>query len=171
MRISDMIIPVMIAVILLNGMRKKIDVFSVFTDGAKDGLQTSFRILPALIGLMTCIGMLKASGAVDIFCTVLEPFSEKLGIPPEVLPLALFRPLSGSGSLSICQQILTEYGPDSPIGRIASILQSSGETTFYIVSLYYGSIGVSRTRHAIPSALFGDLVCILASCWIIRIFF
>jgi len=171
MQFSDIVIPLLFAGILIIGMLKKINVFSTFTDGAKEGLQISVQILPALVGLMTCIGMLRASGAIEIFCEVFRPFSEKLGIPPEVLPLALFRPLSGSGSLSVCRQLLEEYGPDSLIGRIACVLQSSGETTFYIISLYYGSIGVSRTRHAISSALIGDFICILMSCWIVQIFF
>lgn len=171
MQFSDMIVPVLFAGVLLTGLLKKVNVFSAFTEGAKSGLATSVQILPSLVGFITCIGMLRASGAIEIFCAVLRPLSERIGIPSEILPLALFRPLSGSGSLSVCQQLLTEYGPDSLIGRTASVLQSSGETTFYIISLYYGSIGVSRTRHAVPAALIGDLVCILTSCWIVQMIF
>lgn len=171
MKFSDLIVPLIFAVILLTGFLKKVDVFARFTDGAAEGIRTSFRILPALVGLMTCINMLKASGAMEIFCTVLSPLTEKAGIPAEILPLAMIRPLSGSGALSVCRQILTEYGPDSTIGRIACVLQGAGETTFYTISLYYGSIGVSRTRHAIPASLVGDIVCVLVGCWIVRIIF
>lgn len=171
MQFSDLIVPILFASVLMAAFFRKTDPFSSFMSGAKEGMKTSLQILPALVGLMTCIGMLRASGALDIFCSVLTPFTEKLGIPAEVLPLALIRPLSGSGSLSVCRQILAEYGPDSLIGRTASVLQGSGETTFYVISLYLGSAGVSRTRHAVPAALIGDLVCLAAACWTVRIFF
>ena len=171
MQFSDLLVPILFASILMTAFFRKTDPFSSFMTGAKEGLKTSLQILPALIGLMTCIGMLRASGALDIFCSVLAPLAEKSGVPAEVLPLALIRPLSGSGSLSICRQLLAEYGPDSLIGRTASVLQGSGETTFYVISLYFGNVDVSRTRHAIPAALIGDLVCLAAACWIARIFF
>jgi len=171
MRFSDIVIPAVFCLILLAGLWHKVNVYESFTDGAADGIRTSFQILPSLIGLMTCIGMLRASGAVEMFCAVIGPFTERLGLPAEILPLALIRPLSGSGALSVCQQILTQYGPDSTIGRIASVLQGSSETTFYTISLYYASIRISRTRYAIPASLAGDLACFLASCWIVQILF
>ena len=171
MHFSDLIVPAIFSLILLSGLLKKVDVFAEFTSGAGEGIRTSLQLLPALIGLMTCIGMLRASGAIEVFCTSIAPLTTKLGLPAEILPLALIRPLSGSGSLSVCQQILAEHGPDSLIGRIASVLQGSSETTFYTVSLYYGSIAVSRTRHAVPASLIGDLICFLTSCWVVSIIF
>lgn len=171
MRFSDLIIPTAFCLILLAGILKRIDVFETFTDGAAAGIRTSFQVLPSLIGLMTCIGMLRASGAVEIFCAAIGPFTEKLGLPAEILPLAMIRPLSGSGALSVCQQILTQYGPDSTIGRIASVLQGSSETTFYTISLYYASVHISHTRYAVPASLTGDLACFLASCWVVQLLF
>lgn len=171
MHFSDIVIPAVFCLILFAGLWNKVNVYESFTNGAADGIRTSFQILPSLIGLMTCIGMLRASGAVEMFCTAIGPFTEQLGLPAEILPLALIRPLSGSGALSVCQQILTQYGPDSIVGRIASVLQGSSETTFYTISLYYASIHVSRTRYAIPASLAGDLACFLASCWIVQILF
>ena len=171
MRFSDFVVPVVFCLILGFGLFKKVDVYDTFTTGAASGIKTSFRILPALIGLMTCIGMLQASGAVEIFCAFMTPAAEHLGLPAEILPLALIRPLSGSGALSVCQQLLEQYGPDSLIGRIASVLQGSSETTFYTISLYFASIRISRTRYAVAASLTGDLVCFLASCWMVRLLF
>lgn len=171
MRFTDFVIPVVFSIILAAGLFKKVDVFDAFTSGAAEGIRTSFGVLPSLICLMTCISMLRASGAIEMFCAAIGPFTEKLGLPADILPLALIRPLSGSGSLSVCQQILEQYGPDSMMGRIASVLQGSSETTFYTISLYYGSIKVSRTRYAVTASLVGDLTCFLVSCWAVRLLF
>ena len=171
MRFSDLIVPCVFALILLAGLFSRRDVFSDFCEGAADGLENTLRLLPTLVGLMTCIGMLRASGALELLSAAVGPLTERIGIPAEILPLALLRPFSGSGSLSLCQQLITRYGPDSRLGRIASVLQGSSETTFYTISLYYGSISVTRTRYAIPASLAGDLACLLCSCWTVQFLF
>lgn len=171
MRFSDLIVPCIFALILLAGLLKKRDVFGDFCEGAAEGLETTLRLLPTLVGLMTCIGMLRASGALELLSDAVGPLTERIGVPAEMLPLALLRPFSGSGSLSLCQQLITRYGPDSDLGRIASVLQGSSETTFYTISLYYGSISVTRTRYAVPASLAGDLACLFCSCWAVRLLF
>ena len=169
--IGDYIMPIMALIIIIFGLCKKVSVFDVFSLGAKDGLTTTFRIIPALVGLMVSVSMLKASGALDIITYALSPIAKVLGLPSEVLPLALLRPVSGSGSLALIENILSEYGPDSFIGRVASVIQGSTETTFYCVAVYFGSVGIKDTRHTIPSALASDCVGIIARAIAVRLFF
>ena len=143
---ANFILPAVICLIIIYGLYKNVDVFSAFTAGAKQGIQTSMNILPSLIALMTCIGMFQASGALDIITYGLHPVTEFLHIPNEIVPLALLRPLSGSGALSVFQNILNEHGPDSFVGRVASVMQGSSETTFYTIAVYYGAIKISKSR-------------------------
>lgn len=168
---ADFILPAVICVIVVYGLYKNVDVFAAFTAGAKQGIQTSMNILPSLIALMTCIGMFQASGALDIITYGLRPVTEFLHIPSEIVPLALLRPLSGSGALSVFQNILNEHGPDSFVGRVASVMQGSSETTFYTIAVYYGAIKVSKSRHTAVCSLIGDFVGLMASVLMVRIFF
>ncbi len=168
---ANFILPAVICVIIIYGLYKNVDIFSTFTAGAKQGIQTSMNILPSLIALMTCIGMFQASGALDIITHSLRPVTEFLHIPNEIVPLALLRPLSGSGSLSVFQNILNEYGPDSFVGRVASVMQGSSETTFYTIAVYFGAIKISKTRHAAACSLVGDFVGLLVSVLMVQIFF
>lgn len=163
---SNWMIPTLFVLVLTVGLWKSVDCFEAFTEGAAAGLKTTFSILPPLICLMICIQMVQASGILEIAVSALSSWLEKAGLLSELLPLGMMRPLSGSGSLTLYQQILTTYGPDSLIGKAASVLQGSGETTFYTISLYFGSIYLRRTRYAIPAALVGDLVVFTSSCWI-----
>lgn len=169
MSVVDFAVPGTIAGILLYGCCKKIDVFSVFIEGAKQGLVTIKNIFPVLVGLFTLIYMMQASGAVDLLSYMLQPLTNLLGVPAEVMPLALLRPISGSGALSVCQTILTQYHPDSFIGQVASVLQGSSETTFYVITVYFGAIGVKKTKYAIPAALIGDFVGLICSAWFVQI--
>ncbi len=153
------IVPTFLVLILLYGFAKKVPVFDTFLIGAKEGLQSSVSILPALIGLLMAVTMLNASGALDLFSEWISPFVSWLGFPPEVVPIALLRPVSGSGSTAILTQIFERYGADSFAGRAASVLAGSTETTFYAVAVYFGAVGIKKTRHAIPSALMADLAC------------
>ncbi|WP_262398117.1 spore maturation protein [Zongyangia hominis] len=137
--------------------------FDVFIEGAKEGFGTAATVLPALIGLMTAIGMFKASGALDMLTAALRPVASLAQVPPEVVPLAIVRPISGSGALAVFQDILKTYGPDSLIGQVASVMQGSTETTFYTIAVYYGVTKVSRTRHTLVSSLTGDLTGFLMS--------
>lgn len=171
MTLNNMMIPAVMCGILLYGLYKEVDVFDCFLSGAKEGLKTSVNILPALVALMTCVGMFKASGALDIITHFLGPVAELVGIPGEIIPLAVLRPISGSGAMVIFNDILKSYGPDSFIGRVASVLQGSSETTFYTIAVYYGAVKVKNTRHTLPAALTADLVCFIMSAAIVRVVF
>ena len=152
------VIPVAIVGIIVAGLLQHENVFTLFMDGAKEGIPVAVSILPALIALMTAISMFRASGAFDLLDAAIAPLCGALHVPAQVVPLALMRPVSGSGSLSLFESILKQNGPDSFAGRVASVLQGSTETTFYTVTVYYGSVGVSRTRHTLPAALSADFV-------------
>lgn len=166
---SDFVIPVFIALIMIIGLAKRVDVFGEFTDGAKENLKSAFDILPALIALMTAIGMFKASGGLEIISSAMAPITEFLGFPRECIPLALIRPISGSGALAVFESILTEVSPDSFSGRVASVVIGSTETTFYTVAVYYGITKVKKTKHAIASSLTADLTGFILSALTVRL--
>ena len=168
--IADCMIPLILCGILLYGVLHGVPVFDAFLEGAKEGISTSFGILPALIALMTGIAMFSTSGALDILVNALRPLCEAIGFPPETIPLALLRPISGSGALAIYESILNTYGPDSFIGKVASVMQGSTETTFYTIAVYYGAVQVKKTRHTVPSALSADLTGFLMSVAAVRLF-
>ena len=161
--IGNFILPAVMAGIVLYGLFKRINVFEVFLEGAKNGLETGIKILPSLIGLITAVTMFKASGALDVLLSAFEPLSKIISVPSEVLPLTILRPVSGGGALAIFENILQNYGPDSISGKIASVMMGSSETTFYCISLYYGSIGIKKTRHTIPAALLADFTSFAVS--------
>lgn len=160
---TSFIIPAIIAFILIFGAVKGVNVFDEFIAGAKEGIKTSVSILPALIALMTCVGMFKASGGLDVITYALSPITELLHIPKEIVPLALLRPISGSGALCVYKDILSSYGADSTTGRIASVLMGSSETTFYTIAVYFGAARVHRTRHTAVCSLSADLIAFIAS--------
>lgn len=165
------VIPVLIAGILIFGLIKGVNVFDTFIQGAKEGLNTAVSILPALVALMVAVTMFKASGALDILSYSLAPITERIGLPKEVLPIALLRPISGSGGLAILENILAQYGPDSLIGRIASVLQGSTETTFYTIAVYYGAVGIKNTRYTVLAASAADFAGLVIGCLTVRLFF
>jgi len=150
---------------------RNVDIFGSFLDGAKEGLMTSLRIMPALVALMTAVGMFKASGALDVLTHFLSPLASVLHLPREVIPLAILRPISGSGAMAIFQDILKSHGADTLIGRVASVMQGSTETTFYTIAVYYGATKVSKTRHTLPSALTGDFVGFIMSAITVQLLF
>ena len=156
-------VPCFIVCIVVFALARKVPVFDAFTEGAKQGLQTTLTILPTLVGLITGVAMLQASGALDLLANVLAPAMRALGLPPQVAPLVLMKPISGSGATAVLTQLLQKYGADSSVGRVAAVLCGSTETTLYCIAVYFGSVGVSRTRHALPAALFGDLAACLAA--------
>ncbi len=169
--ISDYILPTIVVLIVLYGAFKGVDVFNVFIDGAKSGFKTVFNIIPSLIALLLSINMLKASGGLDVLLSLLSPIGDFLGIPRDIIPLTILSPISGSGSLGVFESILKDFGPDSFIGRCASVMMGSTETTFYTLALYYGSIGVKKTRHTVPSALCADFTSFILSPRFVKIFF
>lgn len=168
---SGYIIPVMIALIILFGFFKRVPCFDCFLEGAKQGLISTYKIAPSLIGLIVAVTMLKASGALDMLVHFIEPAAAFLGFPAEVMPLALLRPVSGSGSTAILNTILKDYGPDSLIGRCASVMAGSTETTFYAIAVYYGAVGVKKIRHTVPAALCADFAGMVMAVLSVRLFY
>lgn len=161
--IGDYVVPCMIAGIVLWGLVKRVNIFDTFLEGAADGLRTALSITPALILLLTAVTMLQAGGAMEVLTWALSPLARLVGIPSEILPLALMRPLSGSGAMVFFNQLLTQQGPDSFLGRVASVLMGSTETTFYTLAVYYGATRVKNTRHTLTASLAGDVTGVLMS--------
>lgn len=166
-----MVIPLTIAGVALYGTFKRVDVYAALVQGAGEGLATTLRILPPLVGLMTAVYMLRASGALELLSEALAPITGKLGLPSELLPLMMLRPVSGSAALGVGAELIGRYGPDSTLGRMAAVMLGSTETTFYTVAVYFGAVGVNRTRYAVPAALCADLVGFLAAAWAVRLLF
>ena len=168
---STWAIPVLLFVIPVIAFIKKVKVYETFVDGAKEGFNVAVKIIPYLVAILVAIGMFRASGAMDLFIKLLSPLTDLIGLPAETLPAALMRPLSGSGSLGIATELMVEHGPDSFIGRLVSTFFGSTETTFYVIAVYFGAVGVKKTRHAIPGGLIGDLAGLLAALFICKIMF
>ena len=169
--ISALAVPVFIVFILGYGAFKGVPVYETFVEGAKEGLGTAFRILPYLVAMFVAIGVFRASGAMDLLIRVLSPVIGLVGIPSEILPLALMRPMSGSASVGILAELLKVYGPDAFIGRSASTVMGSSETLFYTISVYFGSVGVKKTRYVLAAGLLADLAGLLASVAICTLIF
>lgn len=169
--VTAVIVPLFIAGIVIFGLAKKVAVYDAFIDGAKQGLETVVRILPYVVGFVFAINIFTASGCFDYIAAALSPVLEPAGIPPEILPLALMRPFSGSASIGILATILQRYGPDSFVGRCASTLMGSSETLFYTTALYYGSVGVKKTRYTIPAALIAEAFGLVASVFFCNLLF
>lgn len=150
---------------------KKVDVFDAFITGAKQGFELSVSLIPYLVAMMVAIGMLRASGFFDLIYGVLAPYLSKVGIPADILPLALVRPFSGSASMGVTAEIIHANGGDALVSKIAATMMGSTETTFYVIAVYFGGVGIRRTRHAIPAGLLADLAGILASVYVCRYFF
>ncbi len=168
---SNLAIPFILFVTLILGFAKKIKVYEVFIEGAKDGFDVAVRIIPYLVAILVAIGMFRASGAMDYIVKLLSPLTNLIGMPAETLPVALMRPLSGSGSLGIVTELINEHGADSFIGRLASTMFGSTETTFYVLAVYFGAVGIKNSRHAVAAGLIGDFVGLLAAVFFCRIVF
>ena len=162
-QVSLWAIPVLLVAIPLIGLIRKVKVYDVFVDGAKEGFGVAVNIIPFLVGLLVAIGMFRASGAMDLLTAALKPVMAATGFPAELFPLAILRTLTGSGSLAFTTDLIKTYGPDSMIGRMAATMYGSSETTFYVLAVYFGAVSVKRTRHAVPAALIGDVVAAIAT--------
>lgn len=164
-------IPVLIVLIPLYAAYKKVPVYESFVDGAKDGFDTAVKIIPHLVGMMVAIGVFRASGAMDLLIGWMQPALALVGVPKEVLPLAILRPITGSGSLAYTADLIGQHGPDSMIGRIASTIQGSTDTTLYVLTVYFGAVGIRKGRYALKVGLFSDVVGFVAAVAICLIVF
>ncbi|OPH60870.1 spore maturation protein [Paenibacillus ferrarius] len=161
--ISAWAIPIMIVFIPLYAAYKKVPVYESFVDGAKEGFDTAIKIIPHLVGMMVAISVFRASGAMDLLLGWMHPLFDRLGVPTEVLPLAILRPITGAGSLAFTTDLIEQFGPDSMIGRIASTVQGSTDTTLYVITVYFGAIGIRKASYALKVGLISDLVGFVAS--------
>ena len=168
---SAYLVPLLLAFTALFGMGRRVNVYDALTRGAEEGLTILLRILPSLVGLMTAVYMLRASGALELLAAALAPVLDRLGLPSELLPLMLVRPISGSAALGVGAEMISTYGPDSDLGRTAAVMLGSTETTFYTIAVYFGSAGIHRTRYAIPAALIADLTGFAAAAFAVRLLF
>lgn len=146
--ISSYILPCFIVVTIIFGLFKRVDVFGTFVDGAKNGFNVFLSVLPSITALFLAIEMLKSSAGIEILTKLLSPIGKFLHIPEEVLPMCILSPVSGGGSLSVFDTIISEYGPDSYVGRVASVMMGSTETTFYAIAVYYGAVNIKNTAHS-----------------------
>ena len=164
MKIENYIIPAFIVIIIFSCFKNKVNIYDAVIAGAESGIMTIKTILPTMIIILTAVYMLRASGLLDALITLFEPIFIRIGVPAEILPMVLLRPVSGSGSFGLLTDYYTSFGVDSRIGRLVSVIMGSTETTFYTIAVYYSGTGIKNLKRVIPCALVGDLVCIIAAC-------
>ena len=169
--ISTWAIPALFFFIPVMALKHKVNVYASFVDGAKEGFEVAVMIIPYLVAILVAIGMFRASGALELVTSLLSPLTEAIGMPAETVPAALMRPLSGSGTLGIVTELMKTHGPDSFIGRLASTMYGSTETTFYVIAVYFGAVNIKKTRHAVAAGLIADVVGIGAAVFICRVMF
>ncbi len=169
--ISDMLVPLVMAYIIFYGYGKKINIYETFIEGAAQGFKIVLEIMPALIGLMTAVGVVAESGLLELLCDMAKPFTEKIGFPTEALPLTLMRLVSSSAATGLLLDIFRQYTPDSFIGRFVSIMMCCTETVFYTLSVYFMSVKVTKTRYTLAGALLANFAGVAASLWICKVCF
>lgn len=166
----EALIPAIAAFLCVYGIIKRVNIFESFTEGVKEGIHTVIFIAPTMITLLIAVGVLRASGALDFIAGLIRPAAEAVGFPAELVPMGLLRPVSGSGATAILTGIYDSFGPDSFVGRCASVTAGSTETTFYAVTMYYGAAGIKNIRHTLISALLADLTAIIMSVITVSLF-
>jgi spore maturation protein B len=166
--VSDWAIPILAGSIVLIAAFRRVKIYEVFIEGAKEGFNVGVRLIPYLVAILCAIAFFRASGAMDLLSKILEPITSLVGMPPEALPMAVVRPMSGSGALGVMSEILKTHGPDSFLGRVVSVMMGSTETTFYVLAVYFGSVGISKIRHALYAGLLADIAGLLSAVWICR---
>jgi spore maturation protein B len=164
-------IPFFLLAIPVYGALKKVKVYESFVEGAKGGFQMAIRIIPYLVAILVAVGMLRGAGAIDLLSQWLGPVLRRVGFPVEILPLAIMRPLSGSGSMGIVTELVNVHGADSFIGRLAASAYGSTETTFYVLAVYFGAVGIKKARHAVISGLVADIASLIAAIIVCRMVF
>lgn len=162
-QVSTIIIPVIISLILLIGLKEKVNVYDVFVKGAKEGLKVTLHLFPTLIGIFLAISMLRGSGLIDFIVFIMSKVTNALNIPSEILPLAIIKPISGSGAMALATDIMAKFGVDSKIGMMAGTIMGASETTFYVIALYMSSINAEDSRKIVIPALLADLASIVAA--------
>ena len=166
---TSIIIPFMVLGIVLYGYIKKIDVYDSFIEGCKESFEMIFKIFPNLVAMILSINLLINSNILEIFRVILNPILETFKIPFEIIPMSILRPISGTSTLAILNSIMSKYGPDSFIATLASVIQGSTDTTFYVLTLYFGSIGIKKIRYSMFAGLFADLMGIISAIVIVKI--
>ena len=169
--ISIFAIPALVLFIVIYGVIKKVKIYEAFVEGAKEGFNVGVRIIPYLVAMLVAIGIFRAGGGMEILASILSPVTRLIGMPPEALPMAIIRPLSGSGALGVMSEIIKTHGPDSLIGRMVSVMMGSSETTFYVLAVYFGSVSITKTRQAVPAGIIVDIVAVLVSVWLVNLVF
>ena len=165
---SAFVLPAMIVGFPLYGLLKKVPVYEEFVEGAKDGFKVAVTIIPYLVAILFAIGMFRASGAMEFMIEGLRPLLSWFGVPPEVMPMMIMRPLTGSGSAAIVLDMIAQFGEDSILVKMAATMFGSTETTFYVIAVYFGAVNVRKTRHAVPAGLIADAVAMIAAVFVVR---
>lgn len=161
--ISNYIIPIIVLIIILYALKKRVDIYDTFIDGTKESFDMTLKVFPNLLAMVFGVNIFLKSGVLDFIFNNLKTIFSYINVQIEILPMAIMRPISGSASLAILNDIFLNYGPDSFIGTVASIIQGSTDTTFYVLTLYFGSIGIKKIRYAMWAGLFSDLVGIVTA--------
>ncbi len=169
--ISLWLIPMLLAFILVYGMYKKVQIYETFIDGARGGFATAIKIIPHLVAMMVAVTIFRQSGALQLFISWIQPVLQFFHIPGEIVPLTLLRPISGTGSLALMTDIIANYGPDSFLGRMASTIQGSTDTTLYVLTVYFGAVGIRNVLYAVKVGLWADLAGAAAAIFIVTIIF
>ena len=169
--LSIIAIPALIFFIVIYGAIKKVKIYEAFIEGAKEGFNVGVRIIPYLVAMLVAIGIFRASGAMEMLASLIAPVTRLIGMPAEALPMAIIRPLSGSGALGVMSEIIKSNGPDSLVAKMVSVMMGSSETTFYVLAIYFGSVGISKTRQAVPAGIVADVVAVLMSVWLVNLIF
>lgn len=165
---SLFVIPGLIVFFIVYGLWRRVGVYEEFVVGARDGFTTAVKIIPYLVAMLFAIAMFRASGAMDFLIEGVRPALAAIGVPAEILPMAITRPLTGSGSSGVLADMIRQYGPDAAVVKMAAVLYGSSETTFYVIAVYFGAVGVRRTRHALPAGLIADLAGVFLSVYVVK---
>ena len=169
--LSYFVIPIILVGFPLYGLYRRVPVYESFVDGAKEGFQVAVRIIPYLVAILFAIAMFRASGAMDALTRLLDPVLAVIGFPAEVLPMAIIRPLTGSGSAGLVVDMVNQYGEDSIFVKMAAVMFGSTETTFYVIAVYFGAVNIRKTRHAVPAGLLADVAAMIFAVWTVRLLF
>lgn len=169
--ISMIVIPLFVLIVLLIGTYKKLPTYDLFVEGGKEGLEMAISLLPHLLGMIVSISIFRSSGVLDYLISLIDPLLRTVHVPSEIIPLALTKPISGTAALAVTSDLLKSFGPDSLIGRLASTLQGSTDTTLYVITIYFGSIGIKKMGDALKVGLLTDLIGIITAITIVSIIF